>query len=39
MNPFLDTHLFILDYQPTTRQGDNCIKTWQLRDTYPCEFF
>ena len=39
VNPFLDGHLFILDYKPTSRAGDSCIKTWKLRDTYPCEFF
>ena len=39
VNPFLDAHLFILDFKPTERGGDSLIKSWKLRDTYPCEFF
>ena len=39
VNPFLDAHLFIIDYKPTDRSGDSLIKSWKLRDTYPCEFF
>ena len=39
VNPFLDTNLFILDYKPTDRSGDNLIKSWRLRDEYPCELF
>ena len=38
-NPFLDTNLFILDYKPKNNSGDHLIKSWKLRDTYPCEFF
>ena len=39
VNPFLDAHLFITDYKPSDRSGDRLIKSWKLRDTYPCEFF
>lgn len=45
LNPFdeapAEDHLFILDYKKTQRltEGEKLIKSWRLRDTYPCELF